>query len=157
MASEYSFLSVFSNVPFDQNNNGDAILTGVSIPATIPAGNPSVPGFVDVVAFAVQPIQAAWVIVTNVIQQTDVGDLVSSLTFNNTTAVLMNHDSPNTPGNFYYVYDDSGTVDPATLPPATRCSIPTGRAVCRILSARMFHPACGCSTWPTASSRSPAT
>ena len=28
----------------------------------------------------------------------------------------MNHDSPNTPGNFYYVYDDSGTVDPATLP-----------------------------------------
>ncbi len=116
MASEYSFLSVFSNVPFDQNNNGDAILTGVSIPATIPAGNPSVPGFVDVVAFAVQPIQAAWVIVTNVIQQTDVGDLVSSLTFNNTTAVLMNHDSPNTPGNFYYVYDDSGTVDPATLP-----------------------------------------
>ena len=57
MASEYSFLSVFSNVPFNQNNNGDAILTGVSIPATIPAGNPSVPGFVDVVAFAVQPIQ----------------------------------------------------------------------------------------------------
>ena len=53
MASEYSFLPVFTDVPFDQNNNGDAILTGVSIPATIPAGNPSVPGFVDVVAFSV--------------------------------------------------------------------------------------------------------
>ena len=96
---------------------------------------------------------------TNVIQQTDVGDLVSSLTFNNITAVLMNHDSPNTSGHFLFVYDDSGTVDPAItpLPPATLCNIPTGRAVCRILSARMSHPACGCSIWRTASRRSPAT
>jgi uncharacterized repeat protein (TIGR03803 family) len=116
MASEYSFLSVFSNVPFDKNDKGDEILTGLTIPTTIPGGNPSVPGYIDIVAIAVQPIQAASVVVTNIIQQTDVGDLVSSLSFNNTTAVLMNHDSPNSAGTFGFVYDDSGTVDPATLP-----------------------------------------
>ena len=116
MASEYSFLSVFSNVPFDQNDHGDAILNGLTVPVPIPGGNPSVPGYIDIVAIAIQPIQAASVIVTNVIQQTDVGDLVSSLSFNGTTAVLMNHDSPNSAGTFGFVYDDSGTVDPATLP-----------------------------------------
>ncbi|MGA2853708.1 MAG: LamG-like jellyroll fold domain-containing protein, partial [Verrucomicrobiota bacterium] len=116
MAAEYTFLAVFSQTPFSQMDHGDEILTGVTIPAPIPGGNPSVPGFVDLVAVGVYPMNAASVIVTNLIQQSDVGDLVSSLSFNNTTAVLMNHDSPNSAGTFGFVYDDSGTVNP-TVPP----------------------------------------
>jgi subtilisin-like proprotein convertase family protein len=117
MASEYSFLPIFTAIPPSQMNpNGDEILNGMPIPSGIPGGTPSVPGFTDVVAIAIEPIQVERVIVTSTIDQLNVGDLVSSLSFNNTSVVLMNHDSPNVPGPFTYVYDDSGTVDPTTLP-----------------------------------------
>ena len=114
LAAEYTFLPAFTATPVSLMQNGNEILTGIPLPAAIPGGNPSVPGFVDVVAIALTPVTAAAVIVTNVIQQTSVGDLVSSLTYNNLSVVLMNHNSPNTVGTFGFVYDDGGNVDPAT-------------------------------------------
>ena len=117
LAAEYTFLPAFTETPVSRMENGNEILTGIPLPAAIPEGNPSVPGYVDVAAIALTPITAAAVIVTNVIQQTSVGDLASSLTYNNISVVLMNHNSPNTVGTFGFVYDDGGNVAPATVPP----------------------------------------
>ena len=116
MAAEYNFLAVFSQTPFNSMNNGDEILNGLTVPVAIPGGTPSVPGFVDVVAIGVQQMNVGSVVVTNVIQELDVGDLVSTLSFNNINVGLMSHTSPNSAGTFGYVYDDSGVVNPATVP-----------------------------------------
>jgi subtilisin-like proprotein convertase family protein len=124
MAAEYNYISLFTSVPFSQMNNSNGVETvnGNPIPAAIPSGSPAVPGFSDVLGISLQPIQIQAVIVTNVFEQVDAGDLVSSLTLDSgvggrTTAVLMNHNSPNVPGTFPYVYDDTGTVIASTLPP----------------------------------------
>ena len=158
LAAEYTFLPAFTEAPVSRMENGNEILTGIPLPAAIPEGNPSVPGYVDVAAIALNPITAAAVVVTNVIEQTSVGDLVSSLTFNNISVVLMNHDSPNTVGTFGFVYDDGGVVSPGTRArPATRWGPRPGRAACSRSWDRMCRRACGCSTWPTAWNPSPAT
>ena len=122
-AAEYNFIPVFTSVPFSAMNNSNGIETvnGTPIPAAIPSGSPADPGFSDVIGISLQPMQIQTVIVTNIFSQATVGDLVSSLTLDSgiggyTTTVLMNHNSPNTPGTFPYVYDDSGTVQPNTLP-----------------------------------------
>ncbi len=123
MAAEFNYISIFTSIPFSQMNNSNGVETvnGNPIPSPIPSGSPAVPGFSDVLGISLQPIQIQAVIVTNIITQVDVGDLVSSLTLDSgvggrITAVLMNHNSPNTPGTFPYVYDDTGTVIPSTLP-----------------------------------------
>ena len=112
MASEYAFLPVFSATPFSQMNpNGDQIVTGVGVPVAIPGGNSAVPGYVDVIAIAIYPIQARRVVITNTFNAQDFGDLVGAVNHNGTSVILNNHDSLNTPGTYTFIYDDSGQGD----------------------------------------------
>jgi len=126
MASEYAFQSVFTATPFSQiNPNGDQIVTGVGMPVAIPGGDPAVPGYIDVVAIAIYPIEARRVIVTNTFYAEDFGDLVGAVNHNGTSVILNNHDSLNSPGTYSFTYDDSGqgdVVDP--LRPSPRSDGP---------------------------------
>ena len=88
------------------------------LPAAIPEGNPSVPGFVDVVAIATDPDHGRG----GDRDQRHPADqrrrplgTLAHTTSNASPVVLMNHNSPNTVGTFGFVYDDGGNVAPATV------------------------------------------
>jgi subtilisin-like proprotein convertase family protein/sugar lactone lactonase YvrE len=114
MASEYDFLSEFSNIPFSQNGaNGESV---AFYPVTIPDGDATHPGFTNSIGLAIYPISIQRAVDTNVIAQQNVGDLVITLNhptsaLGNGSVVLLNHDSPNTPGIYTNIYDDSGQGD----------------------------------------------
>jgi subtilisin-like proprotein convertase family protein len=108
MASEYGFIPLFSATPFSQMTNGNEIVTGVGVPVAIPDGNPAVPGYADVFGIAIYPIQARCVVVSNTFDAQDFSDLVGAVNHNGTSVILNNHDSPNAPGIYTFIYDDSG-------------------------------------------------
>jgi subtilisin-like proprotein convertase family protein len=114
-ASEYGFIALFSQQPFSQlNPNGSQTVNGVALPVGIPDGNPALPGFTNVFGLALYPMEIRRVIVTNIIAQQNVGDLVSALTHSGSvksSVILMNHDSPTEPGDYTFIYDDSGWGD----------------------------------------------
>jgi len=113
MASEYAFIPIFTQIPFGQSNtNGDQIVNGVPVPVNVPDGSPAHPQVGYMFAIALQPEDIERVIVTTVIQHQNFGDLVGTLTHNNQSVVLNNHDEPNfppPPGPYTNTYDDSGT------------------------------------------------
>ncbi|MGA2867684.1 MAG: LamG-like jellyroll fold domain-containing protein [Verrucomicrobiota bacterium] len=93
MASEYDFLPVFTATPFSQlQPNGDEQVNGLLLPAAIPSGTPALPGSTNVFALAIIPMQIEDVIVTNLNQHQNFGDLVGTLSFGGASAVLNNHD-----------------------------------------------------------------
>ncbi len=112
-ASEYGFISLFSNIPFSQMNNGNEVVNGIPIPVTVPGGNPAVPGFTNVFGLAIYPITVMQrVYVTNQLDAGDLGDLVGSLYHNNTSVILNDHTLPaNGPGIYGFIFDDSGQND----------------------------------------------
>jgi subtilisin-like proprotein convertase family protein len=115
--AEYAFLSEFSNIPFSKtDSSGDVYAT--FNPVSIPDGDATHAGFTDsvAIAFSPSPIQIQRVIVTNVLSQQNAGDLVISLNGAGANGgvnpvVLLNHDSPNLPGIYTNIYDDSGQHD----------------------------------------------
>ncbi|MGD1089501.1 MAG: proprotein convertase P-domain-containing protein, partial [Verrucomicrobiota bacterium] len=111
-ASEYAFFGVFTPTPFSSLQNGTEYLTGLPLNAVIPGGNPAVPGYVDVIALAIYPINVLRVVVTNVFTAQNFGDLVGTLNHNDIPVILNNHDSTNAPfTNVDFIYDDSGYND----------------------------------------------
>jgi subtilisin-like proprotein convertase family protein/sugar lactone lactonase YvrE len=114
-AAEYDFLPVFSLLPFSQKNaNGDEVVYGVPLPASVPDGNNAHPGVVSVIALALDPtITVGNVIVTNIVYSDNYGDIVGTLTHPGSTGVdvLNNHDSPDPSGINFTVYDDSGQTN----------------------------------------------
>jgi len=112
MAAEYDFLPVFSLLPFSQkDNNGNEIVNGVPLPASVPDGDNAHPGVVSVLALALDPtIVVGTVIVTNIVYADNYGDIVGTLTHPGSSGltVLNNHDSPDPSGTNSAVYDDSG-------------------------------------------------
>jgi len=110
MASEYNFLPVFTDTPFSQlNPNGDQIVNGLLLPTYIPDGSAAHPGVANVFALAINPMTVEKVVVTNLTQHQNFGDLLGTLNFDGSFAVLNNHDGL---GNTYntatpLVYDDS--------------------------------------------------
>jgi len=110
-AAEYSFLSVFSATPFSQMQNGNEIVTGIPVPVPIPDGNPAVPGYTDVVSIATFPMEIRRAIVTNTFYAEDFSDLVGAVNHTDTSVILNNHASPNAPGTYTFIYDDSGAND----------------------------------------------
>lgn len=114
MASEYGFIPIFSNIPFSQtDSNGVQTVNGQPVPATIPDGSPALAQPALAFGLALNPIQIQNVVVTNVIQHQNFGDLIGVLTHGEagiagTTVVLNNHDSF---GNTFtlpvFVYNDN--------------------------------------------------
>ncbi len=110
MASEYDFLPVFTATPFSQiQPNGDEQVNGLLLPAYVPDGSPTRPGITNVFALAIYPMQIENVIVTNLNQHQNFGDLIGTLSFSGSTVVLNNHDGFGDTYNTSIpkVYDDS--------------------------------------------------
>ena len=113
MASEYGFISIFSQIPFSQlQPNGSQVVTGVPVPVNIPDGSPAHPGKAYVFGLAIYPVTVGLVTVGDTIQHQNYGDLIGTLTLNGGHPdVLNNHDSLYDGIGFYYTnnYDDSGS------------------------------------------------
>ena len=109
MGSEYDFLPIFTDTPFGGlDQNGNQIVNGLLLPqATLP-GNNAHPGLTNVFALAVIPMEIEKVIVTNLDEHQQFGDLVGALKFGGQAVILNNHDGlGNTIGQAPIVYDDS--------------------------------------------------
>ena len=110
-SAEYDFLSEFSSMPFsglDSHGNESVFF----YPVNIPDGDATHPGYTNVIGLAIYPVEIQRVVVTNILVQQNVGDLVVSLNHATVTGgsgsvVLLNHDSPNSPGTYTYIYNDS--------------------------------------------------
>jgi subtilisin-like proprotein convertase family protein len=117
MGSEYGFVSLFSSTPFStMDTNGNQTVQFFPGPVSIPDGSSTLAGTTNVIGLALYPITVQRVIVTNTLVQQNVGDLVvslghSSVAGGNGNVILLNHDAPNSPGTYTYIYDDSGQGD----------------------------------------------
>ena len=110
VASEFDFLSVFSQTPFSQMNGQNQVVNGLLLPYNIPDGSPAHPGIAYIFGLAIYPITANEVVVTNSIEHQNFGDLIGTLNHNGIRDVLNNHDSlGNPPGPYNFEYDDSGS------------------------------------------------
>ena len=112
MAGQYGFLGLFSDVPFsERDDEGNLIVHGLPVPATIPDGSPDRPGAVLVFGIATEPIKVRRVVVTNTLTHELLGDLLGNLSHNNGFAVLNNHTFGNGDLTQMFVYDDSKQGD----------------------------------------------
>jgi subtilisin-like proprotein convertase family protein len=107
-SAEYGFIGVFSLLPFDQNQNGNQLLTGFVTPQVIADGTSAHPSATYFFALATSEIKLQRVIVTNIISHELMGDLQGKLTHNNKSVVLNNHSPDGAVSYKAYVYDDSG-------------------------------------------------
>ena len=111
MAAEYTFLAVFTSVPFSSlDANGNQIVNGMLLPVNIPDGSNPKPGVTNVLALALYPMQMEKVTVTNLNEHENIGDLYDILSFDKNYVVLNSHShdgSRNTFGTAPLVYDDS--------------------------------------------------
>ena len=113
MGIQYGFVPIFTQTPFGGlDQNGNAFVNGLNVPQNIPQGTPSAPGIARVFMINLNPVEMQNVVLTNTILHQNFGDLVGSLTHNNVSVVLNNHDSlGNPPGPYTLIYDDSGQND----------------------------------------------
>ena len=111
MASEYGFISIFSETPFSQMSGGNQIVNGVPVPFNIPDGSPAHPGSAYIFGLAIYPMTVGLVTVGDTIQHQNFGDLIGTLTLDGSHPdVLNNHDSlHNGIGVYTNNYDDSGS------------------------------------------------
>jgi subtilisin-like proprotein convertase family protein len=111
-AAEYDLLALFSQNPFSSMGpNGEEYLHGINVPTPIPDGAPTRPGIAMTLAVAMQPIAVRRVVVTNVIEHENFGDLLGALSHNHEEAILNNHTFGNGGTNQILIYDDSGQGD----------------------------------------------
>ena len=111
MASEYDFLSVFTSIPFSQNQNGNQLVNGLTLPLSIPDGSPAHPGIAYIFGLALYPMEVGQVTASDSIVHQNYGDLIGTLTHNGVRDVLNNHDSlPNPPGPYSFIYDDFPSI-----------------------------------------------
>jgi subtilisin-like proprotein convertase family protein len=115
MAVEYDFIPIFTDVPFGSlDQNGNEYLSAINVPSIIPDGTSTHPGTSFVFFLALYPIQIQNVVVTNVIEHQNFGNLVGTLTHSGVSDILNNHDSitnPPPPGPYNLFYDDSEEND----------------------------------------------
>jgi subtilisin-like proprotein convertase family protein len=111
MASEYGFISIFSETPFSQMSGGNQVVNGVPVPFNIPDGSPAHPGSAYIFGLAIYPMTVGLVTVGDTIQHQNFGDLIGTLTLDGSHPdVLNNHDSlHNGTGVYINNYDDSGS------------------------------------------------
>jgi subtilisin-like proprotein convertase family protein len=122
MASEYSFLSEFSNIPFSQMTTNGEVVQFFQV--EIPDGPASLPGYTNTIGVAIYPMDLRRVIVTNILSVQNAGDITVSLNHSttanaNSSVNLMSHNAPNKPGTNTFVYDDSGQGDVSNSIPSS--------------------------------------
>jgi subtilisin-like proprotein convertase family protein len=114
-AAEYSFLGVFSLLPFgEQDQAGTWVLRGINVPAEVPDGTLTAPPGTNVVAIAPAPIAIRRVVVTNELAHERFSDLLGTLTHGRTSVVLNSNSVPPVdpvPYEYTYVYEDNGEGD----------------------------------------------
>jgi subtilisin-like proprotein convertase family protein len=111
-AVEYSFAALFALSPFSlMGPNGEEYLHGINVPTPIPDGTPTQLGIARTLAIAVQPIAVRRVVVTNILEHQDFGDLFGTLTHNGLEAVLNNHTLGNGATNQILIYEDNDEGD----------------------------------------------
>ena len=110
MAAFYSFISLFSELPFNQN---DTNVTFFPVPALIPDGTPEQPAGAELfgVCFSSSKIRRATA--TMDVTHYDFGDLLGNLNLDGQFAVLNNHTTGNGNTNQILRYDDSREDSPA--------------------------------------------
>ncbi|MGD0614547.1 MAG: S8 family serine peptidase, partial [Verrucomicrobiota bacterium] len=105
-SAEYSFLGVFSQMPFGQNGGW-----AINVPQAIPDGSPALPGVANVIAISANPMTIRRVVVTNFISHQNFGDLQGTLTHDGIFTVLNNHTFGNGAFNQTNIYEDNGEND----------------------------------------------
>jgi len=109
LGAEYGFFGVFSQLPFgSQDKNGNWYIHGINAPSPIPDGSPAKPGAANILAIMPGEIKMRRVVVTNVLEHENFGDLLGNLSHNQKFAVLNNHTFGN--GNYLQtlIYEDNG-------------------------------------------------
>jgi subtilisin-like proprotein convertase family protein len=111
-AAEYSFLGVFSELPFAETDaQGNQFLRGFPAPAHIPDGSPAHPASVQIFCIAPESIPLHRVVVTNTLSHESTTDLLGTLSHLDASAVLNNHSPNPAVTNQAFVYDDSNQND----------------------------------------------
>jgi len=120
MAAEYAFMPIFTSVPFSQlDKNGNQIVNGMLLPMNIPDGSNAKPGVTNVFGLAIYPMKIAKVIVTNLNEHENYGDLFGVLSYGPNSTVLNSHAGlGNTFGALPRVYDDSRNPIAGSTPSA---------------------------------------
>jgi len=111
-AAEYAFAALFSQFPFSVvGTNGEEVIRGINVPTPILTGTPRVPGLATTIGIGVQPIDIQRIVVTNIMQDVNFGDLLGTLAHNQVSAVLNNHTFGNGNSNQVFIYEDNGQGD----------------------------------------------
>lgn len=117
-AAEYSFMTVSSSQPFQEERNGKTILTVAPVSAFIPDGSPNFPAAAIGVALGVTDTRILDATVALSVSHEEFGDLLGALRHNNTSAILNNHSLNN--GNFTgtntYIFSDDTYLNRNTAP-----------------------------------------
>ena len=109
MAGSFGFLPIFSQNAFSQlDTNGNQVVTGQLLPATIPDGSNAHPGHYFVLGLATIPMTVGSLTVSNTIATQDYGDLFGVLTHDSAFSTLNNHTGPTDPGTYTAIYNDDG-------------------------------------------------
>lgn len=117
-ASEYNFVGISSDQPFDENDNGNRIVRFHPGAVWVPDGSPDEPGGIYLFAIVTDPIVIDNLVITNLYQVQNSGDLYISLThagssLSDETVALHNHsfltdiNDPALSNQVQIVYDDS--------------------------------------------------
>ncbi len=111
-AAEYGFLGVFSLEPFGtRDKDGNMLLRGFPVNASIPDGTPEHPGGAYIFAVAPQEITIRRVVVTNSLTHELVSDLFGRLSHGQDFVILNNHSGAGGVTNRAYIYNDSNQHD----------------------------------------------
>jgi subtilisin family serine protease/subtilisin-like proprotein convertase family protein len=110
-AGQYSFIALFSQNPFSQEDPNGQLVPGINVPAIIPDGTTERPGVAEIYAIAVRSMRIKRVIVTNVLTHELTGDLFSTLRHTVLQSVVNNHSGSGGVTNQWYIYDDSSRHD----------------------------------------------
>jgi subtilisin-like proprotein convertase family protein len=120
MAASYAFLPLFTSVPFSSlDTDGNQIANGMLLPMPVPDGGNANPGVTNVFALAIYPMTIAKVVVTNLNEHEDAGDLLGALSYGTLTDLLFSHNLVgDTFGAAPQVYDDSRHLVAGSTPTA---------------------------------------
>lgn len=111
--SQYGLIGLSSNQAFDENRNGSRILHGMPTFVNIPDGSPDKPGAALMFAIATSPFPVGRMVITNLIEHQNLGDLVGNLSHSGQFVVLFNHtlNSGQFSGTNVFIFDDSRRGD----------------------------------------------
>lgn len=113
-AAEFSFVSLSSNIPFDQDDeDGNRIVNGLPFRVPIPDGSPDQPSAGYVYGIVTKELNVQTVTVTNTVSYDSTGDILWNLSHAGEFSVLNNHalNPEGSGGLFTLLFDDSNGND----------------------------------------------